>query len=229
MVPDYSSCANSKSEEFANSSDCPFGSQQTASKSVRFSRIRHSQLNAPHGHQLPATAAYVRPWRLYGSFTRLTAFRCLYRQTRPFVSVLRSQLDRSTRITTIRTMGHAVAVRWNAGRADRLSFSSTKQQDAQSTAIYLRCEHLRVKVKRVSSSAAEIIILAAYHAHDRGVSQPALHDLELSFHRPFRASTSRITFQQCSKCKQPPQPDGCLVAVCDTQAVFCQFSTGTLT
>ena len=74
------------------------------------------------------------------------------------------------------------------------------------------------KFEQVSSSAAGAISPAGYHARDRGATQPAQHDQELRFRQLYRAGP-RI--QQCLICKQPPRPDGCLVAVRAHQAVFC--------
>ncbi len=171
-----------------------------------------------------------------GILARLTAFRCPYGQIRPFLSLFRTQLPRSTHtVTSPRrnslAVGRAIAVRRNAGRADRLYFLSAKQgrrNQRRLTCVTrkrkLNC--MSVKFERVSSSAVEAIISAAYLARDRGASQPAQHDQGHLSHRPFRAGTSRSALL---KCKQPPLPDGCFIAVRDHLAVFCQLSIGTLT
>ena len=226
MVPHYSVCANSKSADFAISSDSPLEGSQAATKPAWSPCIQPLQLSTTQSRLLPARTVYARPRRPYRFITRLTAFRCPYRHTRSLLSALRSPLERSTRTTTFSrrcslTTGYAVSVCRNAGRADRRSFLPAKQQEAYSRAPDLLCEQISVKFKGAPSSTAKTVHLAGYPARDRGATQPSRHDQELPFQQFFRASA---IFQQCYKCKQPPQPDGCLVAVRDHQAVICQLT-----
>ena len=69
MVPDYSSCANSKSEENLKSADILTEDWQFLNKLACLNRIHHHPLNASQKHQLPAiTRLYGRQWQHYLGF-----------------------------------------------------------------------------------------------------------------------------------------------------------------
>ena len=64
MVPDYSSCANSKSEPNLKSADFLTEARQFLDGCAWLSRIRHLLLNASQKHRLPASARlYGRQWQ----------------------------------------------------------------------------------------------------------------------------------------------------------------------
>ena len=63
MVPHTFVCANSKSAEFANSSDFPFQGGQTAANSVRHNRIHRPQLIVLQRHQLQFCTDYPQAAR----------------------------------------------------------------------------------------------------------------------------------------------------------------------
>ena len=64
MVPDYSSCANSKSEPNLKSADFLTEARQFLDELAWLNRIRHLPLNASQKHRLPASARlYGRQWQ----------------------------------------------------------------------------------------------------------------------------------------------------------------------
>ena len=64
MVPDYSSCANSKSESNLKSADFLTEARQFLGELAWLSRIRHLPLKASQKHRLPASARlYGRQWQ----------------------------------------------------------------------------------------------------------------------------------------------------------------------
>ena len=69
MVPDYSSCANSKSEANLKSADILTEDWRFLNKLACLNRIRHHPLNASQKHRLPAMARLCgRQWQRRLSF-----------------------------------------------------------------------------------------------------------------------------------------------------------------